>query len=389
MFFYVDTILPTIDQNQFAYQRGKSTVDAIICAIDKLTRSLDESHTKYVTSVFLDMSKAFDKMDRGKLMIMLAERGVCANLLGIIHSFLYNRHQSVRIDKACSDNQHVGNGTPQGTLLGPMFWLLYVDTLQLPHDMIKYADDLTLIAHPTKHLENPQSLQPAIDDIAKWCSDHNMVANAKKSATVHFTNKYARSDTSTAPPVTLNGEHIPTQRQTKFLGLTIDNNLTFSQHINMVGEKIRPLTYVLTNLKRSGLPKDLLVRFYTGCIRPKMTYGCPAWYPMLSSTSKEQLLSLEKLALKIISPALGDYQDRISALELTPLDDYIDQQCRKYIDKIKWPDHCLHKLLPKCQTESRRSARLKPRAVTTCRTELRRNTLLLSYANQDIISYKE
>lgn len=70
MFFYVDTILPTIDQNQFAYQRGKSTVDAIICAIDKLTRSLDESHTKYVTSVFLDMSKAFDKMDRGKLMII-------------------------------------------------------------------------------------------------------------------------------------------------------------------------------------------------------------------------------------------------------------------------------------------------------------------------------
>ena len=232
--------------------------------------------------------------------------------MGIIHSFLDNRHQSVRIDKACSDNQHVGNGNIAGTNVSASVCGHSPTTL----DMIKYADDLTLIAHPTKHLENPQSLQPAIDDIAKWCSDHNMVANAKKSATVYFTNKYARSDTSTAPPVTLNGEHIPTQRQTKFLGLTIDNNLTFSQHINMVGEKIRPLTYVLTNLKRSGLPKDLLVRFYTGCIRLKMTYmyGCPAWYPMLSSTSKEQLLSLEKLALKIISPAFGDYQDRISAL---------------------------------------------------------------------------
>lgn len=69
---------------------GKRTADAIICVLGKLTRSLDESHMKYGTSAFLDMSKAFDKMDSGKLMIMLAEHGICTNLLHIIHSSLDN-----------------------------------------------------------------------------------------------------------------------------------------------------------------------------------------------------------------------------------------------------------------------------------------------------------
>jgi hypothetical protein len=146
-------------------------------------------------------------------------------------------HKKRNTTTAISRLIYVGNGTPQGTLLGPMFWVLQVDTLKLPYDMIKYADDLTLNGHPTKLLENPHSLQSAIDDIAQRCSDHNMVANAKKSATVHFTNKDARPDTSTAPPVTLNGEQIRAQYQTMLLGLTIDYNLTFIVKISIWLEK--------------------------------------------------------------------------------------------------------------------------------------------------------
>ena len=124
---------------------------------------------------FLDMSKAFDQMDKSKVKEMLAARGVNRKLIAITHSFLNKRTQRVKLGKSRSQTIQTMNGKPQGTLLGPLFWLLYFDTLSSSNvTLIKYADDLTITPNDTSSAKD--SLQTAIDEITKWYEDHSMLA---------------------------------------------------------------------------------------------------------------------------------------------------------------------------------------------------------------------
>ena len=386
MYFYVDHVLPDLNTNQFAYQKGKSTVDALLCAIDFWTGQLDKPDAKYVTTAFLDMSKAFDRMDRGKLIDLLMERNINDTLVNIVNSFLSDRYQTVRLGHATSSTLSVANGTPQGTLLGPMFWLLYVDNLDASCKIIKYADDLTMIGDATTSYQSPQNIQSSIDIVSEWCDQNNMLANAKKSNIMHISNKRTKTSTCNAPSAILNGETIPTVKSSKFLGIAVDEHLSFEQHVQDVGEKIRPLTYVLLSLKRSGIPVPLLVKFYISCIRSKITYATPAWFPLATSSSIETLTSLEKLAIKIINPGAESYHDRLQNLSITPLKQYQQQLCHNYVTKVTDPTHCLNELLPK-HSSTRHSERHQHRRNTKCRTKLRERTLFYSYVNADCIKY--
>ena len=139
-----------------------------MCAIDFWTGLLDKPDAKYVTTAFLDMSKAFDRMDRGKLIDLLMERNINDTLVNIGNSFLSDRYQTVRLGHATSSTLSVTNGTPQGTLLGPMFWLLYVDNLNASCKIIKYADGLTMIGDATTSYQSPQNIQSSIDIVLEW-----------------------------------------------------------------------------------------------------------------------------------------------------------------------------------------------------------------------------
>lgn len=378
MYFYVLTVLPSIKSNQFAYQKGKGTVDAVIAAIDQWTLEIDQPNQKSTNIGFLDMSKAFDKMDRGKLITMLKLKNINPYLIRVIDSFLTNRTQAVRMNGISSSTLPVLNGTPQGTLLGPMFWLLYIDSLDVDCHIIKYADDLTLTSNTTSGLQN------AVDQVAAWCKDHNMVANATKSTVLCVSNKRSTIDTSTTPQIQLEGDTILQAESAKFLGVFIDENLTFKRHIEHIISRARPITYVLLNLKRSGLPTEQLRIFYILCIRPIITYASPAWFSLLTQTQKDRLTRLEKIVLKIIRPMDDSYADRLSSLEILPIDSVLERLSLDHMRKIKAsPTHCLHPLLPPTNSaRGRHSTRLKDVHNTRARTVLRKNTFLLSYCNK-------
>lgn len=159
------------------------------------------------------MSKAFDKMDRGKLIDMLGSKGINYGLLQIINILLSDRYQSVRVGNNISQRLPVINGIPQETLLGPVFWLLYVASFQVECDIIKYADDLTLSGSPAKRL----NYQP----------------------------------------------HLQTPLETQYLSL--------EDHVDSILMRIRPLNYTFSKLKRSGMLQHFLIRFYLTFVRPRMT----------------------------------------------------------------------------------------------------------------------
>ena len=323
------------------------------------------------------MSKAFDKMDRGKLITMLKLKKINPYLIRVIDSFLTNRTQAVRMNDISSSTLPVPNGTPQETLLGPMFWLLYIDSLDVDCHIIKYADDLTLTSHTVS------GLQHAVDQVATWCKDHNMVANATKSAVLHVSNKRSNINTSNIPQIQLDGATISQAKSAKFLGVYVDEHLTFERHIQHIISRTRPLTYVLLNLKRSGLPTEQLRSFYILCIRPIITYASPAWFTLLTQTQKDRIAKLEKIVLKVIKPMEESYADRLASLELLPLDLVIERLSQDHMRKIKSPTHCLHHLLPPTNSASgRHSTRLIDVHNTRARTQLRKNTFLMNFCNK-------
>lgn len=387
MSFYVKLVLPDIDPCQFAYQKGKSTIDAITTAMEHWTKLLDEPNSRHVTVAFLDMSKAFDKMDRGKLLDMLVQKEVNGSLIKIIQSFLHNRYQSVRLLSSKSRIMPVNNGAPQGTIMGPMFWLLYIDSLTAPSHMIKYADDLTLTAEVTKSNGPEQILQTAVDAVSAWCSEYNMTTNANKSCAMNLSNRRSRLQLqSCEPELMLGQEKIPAEQSTKFLGIMIDEHLSFEPHVDYVLSKVRPLTYVLLNMKRSGMPCTVLQKFYTMCIRPRITYGCQAWYHMLTQDQKSRIIRIEKLAVKILTSNLNSYNDRLEKLQLIPIERHIENLCIIYMSKIKQPGHCLHYLLPDT-SDQRRSERHVARYAVKSRTKLRSNSFIAKFANHHAINY--
>ena len=380
LYFYTQYIIPTIDTNQYAYQKGKCTTDAIISAVNRWTELLDQKGTHSIPTAFLDMSKAFDRMDKSKLLKLLSGRCKNKNLILIVNSFLSDRCQQVKLGQNTSAYRPVINGTPQGTLLGPMFWLLYIDMLKpSTTEVIKYADDLTLI--PDRVHDVNRELQTAIDDTTAWCDENNMIANSKKSLVLSISNQH--NNHVPAPAVfTMKAESLSNDKSTKFLGVHIDEHLTFKVHVDEIVRKTRGLIYSLLDLKRSGVPAHIMRNFYMTCIRSIVLYACPSWYSFLSDEQKTRIRRVEGIALKIMAPECDSYEDRICHTKLTPILDVLNNTSQQYITKILRDDrHCLHELATsyKPPVPPRRSTRLAHKPKPTTRTTLRSRCPLLHY----------
>ena len=188
-----------------------------------------------------------------------------------------------------------------------MFWLLYIDTLSPSCTTIKYADDVTLI--PSSSSEKTEQLQQAIDETTEWCAENNMIANPTKSVSMTFSNVH-NSQNIKLHRFSMSGDVIGNETSTKFLGVVIDNNLTFKQHVDHLVKKTRPIIYTLIDLKRSGMPISALKHFYIACIRPILLYASPSWYSMLSQQLRMRILCVENLVLKVLDPCSLDYNDR-------------------------------------------------------------------------------
>jgi hypothetical protein len=177
-------------------------------------------------------------------------------LIKLVKDFLNERTQSVCISSTIGSPKPVLNGTTQGTLLGPLFWLMYVDDLETPYgSIIKYADDMTVTT------STATQLQESINVFSDWCKEHYMVANTQKSISMTISNKRVCSN-SQSMIVTLNGEQMPQKDTTKFLGVMIDQHLTFEDHVTAIISKLRSSTYIILKLKRSGVPIKQLKQYY-------------------------------------------------------------------------------------------------------------------------------
>ena len=270
---------------QFGFRKGLSTSTAISALVDKIIQSFERK--EYYSTHFLDLSKAFDCVTHDILLRKLYYYNFQPPSINLIMSYLKNRTQSVSIENRSSCTYSVNYGVPQGSILGPILFLLY--TNDLPDylkevDVTLYADDTCIgTAGVTADLAfnaNQNSMKKA----AEWFSANRLHLNKTKCVSMLFTLRPCECSIECA-------------EYTKYLGVIIDKELTWCQHDNYMSDKISKNTFLLRNLA-NNLSLNCLCMAYYALIHSLLNYSILVWG---HSSSLSRLFKLQRRSIRIIA----------------------------------------------------------------------------------------
>ncbi|KAK3894304.1 hypothetical protein Pcinc_001927 [Petrolisthes cinctipes] len=240
--------------SQFGFRKGLGTCDALLTLSHALQSSLDKGYESRVVAI--DFSSAFDRVNHKALLHKLQLIGIGGSLLSIFKEFLMNRSQCVVIDGCTSVPVPVVSGVPQGSVLGPLFFILFTADLgfELENKLISYADDTTLyspIPSPGSRIEVAASLSRDLAKITSWCELWGMKLNAKKTHSMIISR--SRTLVPPHPCLHISGEQIEDVTGLHLLGVTLDPKLTFERHIrslsSTIAQKIGLLRKCFKNLR--------------------------------------------------------------------------------------------------------------------------------------------
>ena len=343
--------------NQAGFRKGRCTVDHIMRLQNDIQAALN--HGNYTVGVFLDFSKAFDMMWKGGVMEKLKRMGIGGNIFNWIDDFLSERTFQVRVGDQLSDTLRLDNGTPQGSRLSPLLFLIQINDFPEPEVGTKqaiYADDSS-IWRTGKNLEiTKKRLQIDLNKIEKWCDEWGFSLSTEKTIGVVFTRHYKQPET---PALTLCGKDINIKNQVKFLGVIFDRKLNWKAHIGYVVDRCKKVLNVMRSLtgQRWGADKRSLLMIYRAHIRSKMDYACQA-YDTASDHSKQELDKVQAAALRIACGAMKSTPTAAMQVECgeMPLEIRRQNICLKYAAKItSTEDHPTAEIL----TETWQQQRMK------------------------------
>ena len=183
-------------------------------------------HSRIVQGAFLDISAAFDKVWHNGLIAKLSQIGVDGLLLDLFKSYLSDRKQCVIVDGEKSTLVEVKAGVPQGSRLGPLLFIIYINDIinDLESEIMIFADDTTLLASGSDPAETSAQLNRDLEKIASWAQTWKVTFNASKSKDMIFSNK----NLNNSPPLIFNGQYIDRVNTHKHLGVYLQSNLHWS-----------------------------------------------------------------------------------------------------------------------------------------------------------------
>lgn len=289
MKLYLDDIVPN---HQFGFRENHGTIEQIHRIVDVISKALDEK--KYCSAVFLDISQAFDKVWHEGLLYKV-KKMLPHSFFQIIKSYLSKRCFEVRFNVELSDLYEIKSGVPQGSILGPILYIIY--TADLPTTdkttVATYADDTALLSTHMNPVTASEHLQHHIDKIEEWLELWRIHANRRKSTHVTFT---LRRDT--CPPVTLNNDVIPQDDNAKYLGMYLDRRLTWQKHIwtkrKQLDLKLRSMYWLIG--RHSQMTTYSKLTIYKAILKPIWTYGIQLW----GTASNSNIEILERFQTKTL-----------------------------------------------------------------------------------------
>ena len=336
----MDHISNDLDPPQYGSVKNSSTVHAFVELIHHWQQGLDEPG-KVLHVLLLDYSKAFDRVDHTILLLKLANMGVPDFLVSWFTSFLCGRRQCTKIGDLLSEWCTINAGVPQGTLFGPVGFVVHINDLKSILDIAKYVDDSSVWEVYSKKAQDSQ-LQQATDEAIQW-SDYNLMrANCDK--TKELLVDYSRKPTD-IPCIKVKGKDIERVTSTKLLGVTITSDLTWGAHVDSTHSRASQRLYFLTLLKRAGMPPHSMTKVYTAIVRSIAEYACQVWHTGLTEQQSEKLESIQKRAMRIIFPDFS-YGDALAQSKLPTMHDRRERLSREFFEAMLQPGHRLHHLLP-------------------------------------------
>lgn len=287
-----------IHKTQSGFRKNHSCHTALTRLIDNWIKEIDSG--KLIGAVFLDLRKAFDLVDHEILIHKLKLYHFSDRSINLFKSYLTNRKQSVIINNIYSEKLSMQSGVPQGSILGPLLFLIYINDICYSCENLNidlYADDSTIFESDFKLLTIQRKLQNNINQILKWCTLNNMALHPNKTKCMILGSKQ-RVKSIEELSLQINDTFIENVIVQKILGVFIDNTLSWQTHIDFVCRRVNTK---ITLLKRIiyYIDEDTKKLFYNIYILPIFDYCCTIWSNGPQKSTKK-ISQLQKRAAKII-----------------------------------------------------------------------------------------
>ena len=280
--------------NQYGFRNNHDTSLAVIDMIDNITEKLDSGY--FSLGLFIDLSKAFDTLDHRILINKLEFYGIRGKALEWFKSYLTNRQQYVQYNGVQSNIMHIKTGVPQGSILGPLLFLIYINDIVKASELlylILFADDTNVFIYH----KDPKRLQDMcnteIDRLSQWFKANKLSLNITKTNYILYSPRSKSGlQSSESFSVELDGTRIERVSYAKFLGVYIDDKLTWHKHIQEISTKISKNIGIMSRISYK-LNSSILLKLYNTLILPYLSY-CNMIWTMASDTVLTKLFILQK-----------------------------------------------------------------------------------------------
>ena len=287
----------SIYERQYGFRAGRSCEHALLDAQNTLLNSLNKKHISLL--LLIDFSKAFDLVDHDILLRKLNHYGIRGIALKWLESYLKNRTQFVSINGSNSSARLMKYGVPQGSILGPLLFLIYINDLPGIDQWAKfilYADDANIMITGENMQEIKEQLNRLTNSLVKWVNANGLLLNLKKTNYMLFSRKTIRQ----APQVIINNVHITRVHEAKFLGVILDEKLSWSNHIKALKGKMARYVGIMYRI-RSHVPLQVRVQIFHSFVQSHLNFCALVW-GFAAKSHIDSLFTQQKKGMRAIMP---------------------------------------------------------------------------------------